>query len=259
MLNLETLRPEDIRRFRADAEMSRIELSQALGAGLRTIEDWEAGRRRPPPMLRMAFAALARSISPWEPDPPLGLDASRDDVEFHTDKIFVHQGDAHAEELSYQFSDCLPDGASPVEMLLCARMMDHADGYKPIHVCGKWTDRHKFGLITNMSFLPDGFEIRPTIIVECRLDESVKLLVVFIDKHRPGERLPEKLRAETGLIARGYRILSFSETDVLAHETSCADIIDLVISELVEEVYFEAGKIPYAWKSPNRRSYPTDG
>jgi DNA-binding XRE family transcriptional regulator len=253
MSDLKPLTPEDIRRFRTDSELSRSELAQALGAGLRTIEDWEAGRRRPPPMLRIAFAALARGIRAWKPDPPVGPDASPDDVDFHVAKMLAQRGDDHGENLAEQFSRFLAGGVSPAETLLCARMMDQTDGYNPLEIWEDWESRTQKGWRTNMAFRPDGFELRPTIIAESRHDDAVKPLVVFVDKHRPGERLPAKVRVETALIARGYRILSFSETDVLMNGPACAETVETVINELAEEALLEAGQISSAWKRPDRR------
>ena len=77
--------------------------------------------------------------------------------------------------------------------------------------------------------------------------------IIFVDRHRPGERLPAKVRIETALIARGFRVLSFSEIDVLVNGLTCAETIDLVIGELVDEVLFEAGQVQSAWKRPDRR------
>jgi hypothetical protein len=90
-------------------------------------------------------------------------------------------------------------------------------------------------------------------VAEARYDEVVKPLAVYVDQHRPGERLPAKVRIETALIARGYRVLSFSEVDVLVNGPICAETIELVISELVDEALFEAGQTNSAWKRPDRR------
>lgn len=253
MSDFEPLTPEDIRRFRTDEELSRNELAQALGAGLRTIEDWEAGRRQPPPILRIAFAALARGIGPWRPDPLIGPDASPEDVDFHVAKLLAQRGDDHGENLAEQFSRYLGVEASPAERLLCARMMDQTDGYNPLEIWETWESRIQKGWRTSMAFRPDGFDLRPTIVAEARHDEVAKPLVVFVDKHRPGERLPAKVRIETALIARGYRVLSFSETDVLMNGPTCAETIEMVIHELIDEALFEAGQISSAWKRPDRR------
>jgi hypothetical protein len=84
-------------------------------------------------------------------------------------------------------------------------------------------------------------------------DKVVKPLIVFVDNHRPGERLPAKVRIETALIARGFRVLSFSEVDVLVNSPSCTETVVTVIEELVEEVLFEVGHTTSAWKRPDRR------
>ncbi len=40
--------PEIIKNLRADTGLSRKDFAESLGIPLRTVEDWEAGRRKPP-------------------------------------------------------------------------------------------------------------------------------------------------------------------------------------------------------------------
>jgi hypothetical protein len=250
---LEAITADDIVRFRSQMEFSRGGLAAALGAGVRTIEDWEAGRRQPPILLRLAFAALARQTGAWVAVPILGPGATHAEVDVHVRNLLADRGHSHVVDLEDLFERALRDGASPAETLLCARLMDAHDGYNRIEILEDWNSRTIKGWRTAMAFRPDGFALRPTIVVEAREEAIVRSLAVFVDKHRPGERLPAKVQCETGLIAQGYRVLSFSETDVLVNGETCAETIDTVISELVDEVLHEAGHVNSAWVRPDRR------
>jgi DNA-binding transcriptional regulator YiaG len=42
--------PEEVRAFREEFGLTKAELVERLGSALRTVEDWEAGRRQSPSM-----------------------------------------------------------------------------------------------------------------------------------------------------------------------------------------------------------------
>ncbi|MFN7390324.1 helix-turn-helix domain-containing protein [Brevundimonas sp.] len=48
----------EIRTFRQELGLSQAAFAGRLGATVRTVEDWEAGRRSAPALLRRAFFAL---------------------------------------------------------------------------------------------------------------------------------------------------------------------------------------------------------
>ncbi len=60
------VRPEELRAFREEHRLSQRELASKTGAAARTIEDWEAGRRQAPAMLRVALSAVDHGLAPWE-------------------------------------------------------------------------------------------------------------------------------------------------------------------------------------------------
>lgn len=58
--------PDELRAFRqAVGGWSQAKLAEELGASTRAIEEWEAGRRAPPPFLRLALAAMNANLTPW--------------------------------------------------------------------------------------------------------------------------------------------------------------------------------------------------
>jgi DNA-binding transcriptional regulator YiaG len=60
--------PAELKAFRlAMGGWSQAKLGEMLGASTRGVEDWEAGRREPPAMLRLALAALNAGLEPWAP------------------------------------------------------------------------------------------------------------------------------------------------------------------------------------------------
>lgn len=249
----------EVRDFRTEHELTRPELAERLGASVRTIEDWEAGRRQPPPLLRLALSAVARRLTPWSPRTTLGPKAAFEDVASHVDRILADRADNHLDQLKDRFENALGLDATPAETLLCVAMMDTQDGYNPVDILEDWSARPQSGWRTSMAFRPDGFDLRPAIVAELRYNDAVRSLVVFVDAHRPGERLPAKVKIETALIARGFRVLSFSEADIFSNGATCAETVTTVIEELAEEVLFAAGHVTSAWKRADRRSELPDG
>jgi transcriptional regulator with XRE-family HTH domain len=62
----------EIRMFRQKLGLSQAKLAEILGLSTRAVEEWEAGRRTAPAMLRFAFAALNEGLEPWGVLPPEG-------------------------------------------------------------------------------------------------------------------------------------------------------------------------------------------
>jgi transcriptional regulator with XRE-family HTH domain len=87
--------PEEVRAFREEFGLTKAELVERLGSALRTVEDWEAGRRQSPSMLRVALAAVARELSPWRATPKLGPSSTMEDVDHVVRKMFARLGDNH--------------------------------------------------------------------------------------------------------------------------------------------------------------------
>jgi len=166
--------------------------------------------------------------------------------------MFARLGDDHAVDLSDLFDRCLSPDATVAERLLLAHCMEISNGYNRVDALEDWSSRPNMGWHTSMSFRPDLEGARPSLGFETRCDHVARQLAVFIDTHRPGERLPEKLRIETALVARGIRVISLSENDVFVNGASHMETIETVLTEMAEEVLLDSGHITRAWKRPNR-------
>lgn len=65
---------EEIRRLRNQTGLNRKEFSQHIGIPVRTLEDWEAGRRTPPEYIprliayQLKYEELVRKIEQEESD-----------------------------------------------------------------------------------------------------------------------------------------------------------------------------------------------
>lgn len=250
---LDELAGEDVKAFRDAHGLSRLDLADRIGGAVRTIEDWEAGRRQPPPLLRLVLAAIERKLEPWRLPTPIGPDSTPADIREAATRRFQLLGDDEVARHEDDYARALRDEATPAEMLILARMVHVSDGYQWTQLYDDWSQRPKSGWHTTFAFRPDFQAARPTIGFETRYDNVAKQLAVFIDIHRPGERLPEKVQAENALLARGIKVISFSALDVLADTERCTDTIEMVLGEIAEEVLFEAGQIEVAWKRPDRR------
>jgi DNA-binding transcriptional regulator YiaG len=55
---------EEIRIYRHAMKLTQAGLAEKLGASTRAVEEWEAGRRVAPAMLRLALAAIKADLAP---------------------------------------------------------------------------------------------------------------------------------------------------------------------------------------------------
>lgn len=67
MQDLPPMTPDDLRAARKMLGLSQRAFAEALGAGRRTVEEWEAGKNTPPQMVRLAISALYHGLKPWQP------------------------------------------------------------------------------------------------------------------------------------------------------------------------------------------------
>ena len=253
MTEIEQITPAEIRSFRDGLGLTQADLAARLGGSTRGVEDWEAGRRQPPAMLRLALSALARGVQPWTGPKQLRPGATMDDISEVASHRFAVLGDHYAIDIDDEWRRGLADTATPAEALLLAHVLGKSDGYNKIHALEDWSARPTKGWETNISHRPNVEGSSPSFMIACRDGDVEKQIAVFIDAIRPGERLPRKVQIETALIARGVRVLTFSETDVLVDPEAVSDTVETVISEVMDEVLVARGHIANAWVSPSRR------
>lgn len=254
MHHVDLLTGAEVRAFRDQHELTQAELAELIGGSKRGVEDWEANRRQPPAMLRLAFAAVSRKVAPWREVAPLRPGASMDDVRASAERRFADLGDRHAEAIADEWQSCLSPQGTPAEALLLAQLFDMSDGYNTVQVVEDWNARPKKGWHTSIGHRPNLEVAAPSFAVECRYDDAHRQIAIFVDAIRPGERLPRKVQVETALIARGIRVLVFSETDVLVDPEAVRETVETVIDEVTDEVLVAAGHIAKAWVSPSRRA-----
>ena len=58
---------DHIRAFRKRMGWTQAQLAERVGVSRRAVEVWESPDGNAPPMLGLAFAALAAGLEPWAP------------------------------------------------------------------------------------------------------------------------------------------------------------------------------------------------
>lgn len=242
-MDIPHITPAEIRSFRTARDLTQAQLAQRIGGSTRAVEDWEAGRRQAPPMVRLAFAAIRRDMAPWsEPTAETRLE-SREAVsraiEAHIDQTFADRAVRAWEGWSQETEDFPLAEAALLGFLMVAN-----DGYNEIERRWSWEGLPSSGWQTSMVWRPDlGNGLHPTAGFECRHNEHVRRLAVIVDSKRPNERLPARLRVEQALVDANFRVMTFSGDEVLADAEGCADRISFILSDLIDETLIAAGKI----------------
>lgn len=249
MFVLEDIRGDEIRAFRQDLDLTQAELAERLGGSTRAIEDWEAGRRQAPAMLRLALAAIRTHARPWS---PISVDPRYPDKEAVADLVRDRMFEAAADRAQNFYEawasthDVLPIG----EAAMIGFLETINDGYEPIRSVSNWDWLPQSGWQTSMVIKPSlGNGLHPNVAFESRHDEHFRRLAVFLDSKRPNERLPGRLRVEQALLDQNFRVMTFNGEEFLADPEGCADRISDVLSDMVEECLVAAERIP----PPRRR------
>jgi hypothetical protein len=156
-----------------------------------------------------------------------------------------------AEEIRQDFEDQLfanlPGNHSPADVVLLAHLITASDGYNDIRYCNvEWDKRPRSGFQTTLVYLAEPTPgLILTFCLECRCGGTARQLAIEIDRTRPAERLPAKLQRETALIAMDFRVMSFSETEVLTAPDVCRERVEAVLAEMAEQVMDEEhGRTP---------------
>ncbi|MDQ1153046.1 DNA-binding transcriptional regulator [Brevundimonas sp. SORGH_AS_0993] len=243
MPELLDLQPDELRTFRQNLDLTQAELAEKLGGSRRSIEDWEAGRRQPPAMLRLALAALRFDVRPWS---PITIDPRYPDRESVENSVRDRLHETASDRAQTKFENWLSDTASlPLaEAILLGFLETATDGYNDIEWTESWDRLPKSGWRTTMVVKPVlGNGLHPNVAFETRHDEHARRLAVFVDSKRPNERLPGRLRVEQALVDQGFRVMTFSGEEILADPEGCIDRITGVLMDLVDENLVAAGII----------------
>jgi hypothetical protein len=100
------------------------------------------------------------------------------------------------------------------------------------------------GWQTVMVYLPElEGGLTATFGFECRYEEHFRQLAILIDGHRPGERLPEKMERKRRLTSLDFRVMSFSEMEILADPAECRERVEGVLFDMVDELLVDSGQI----------------
>lgn len=154
----------------------------------------------------------------------------------------------HAEDLRFKLEETLhevlPGNHSPAETVLLAHLMTASDGYNHVTFVEDWSKRSQTGWVTTLGYLVElDRDLTVSFAFEIRYRDHVRQLAITIDWNRPGVRLPEKLQRENGLMARGIRVVSFTELEILANPEACRERVESVLVDLVDEVLVDGGAI----------------
>lgn len=245
--------PDEIKAFREELGLTQADLGQKLGGSKRSVEDWEAGRRQAPAMLRLAMAAVARGATPWSPSRVLTAKATMDDVDTEIRRHITSLATDLEYDLQHRFADNLPADASPAEAMLFAQTLGMNDGYNTVYPVAKLSEAPQSGFSVWVAVRAEFAGGVAALGFESREGKSVRRLAVFIDTHRRGERLPAKVSLEAALIAQGVRVFSLSEAEVLSDPEDCRERIETLLTEMAEECLHESGHIEKPWVRPDRR------
>ncbi|UDQ88806.1 hypothetical protein LJE71_21670 [Xanthobacter autotrophicus] len=148
-----------------------------------------------------------------------------------------------AEELKTNFEErflhVLPGNHSPAESVLLAHLMTCTDGYEDVRFIYDWNRRPKFGTGTIFSYLPDLSSIRAkaTFAFECLYGEVSNQLAVLIDFVNPGERLPFKIDNESRLRSFGFRVIQFTELEILSAPDACRERVEGVLWDMQSDLW----------------------
>jgi hypothetical protein len=148
---------------------------------------------------------------------------------------------ADLEEAHYS---ALPGNHSPADAILLAHLMTTTDGYNYVKVTMDWQKRPTAGWGTTLVYLAqleDRLLVR--FALECRHDGHARQLAIIIDDDRPGERVPQKMEFERKLSSLGFRVLQFTELEILSDPQACRERVEHVLSGMSDDVLVDAGII----------------
>lgn len=147
-------------------------------------------------------------------------------------------------DLEEAWNEVLPGNQSPAETVFIAHLFTAVDGFNDVKWLPDWTKRPRSGWQTSVCYFPElEGGLRATFALECRHHDHARQLAILIDGHRPGERLPAKMETERLLVTHGFRVMSFSELEIVTAPDECRERVEGVLSDMSHEVLEDAGVI----------------
>ncbi len=147
-------------------------------------------------------------------------------------------------DLEEAWNEALPGNQSPAETVFIAHLFTAIDGFNDVKWLTDWTKRPRSGWQTSVCYFPElEGGLRATFAFECRHDDHARQLAILIDAHRPSERLPVKMEMERLLVTYGFRVMSFSELEIIAAPDACRERVEDVLSDMSHGVLEDAGII----------------
>ena len=157
-------------------------------------------------------------------------------------RCFKEKADDFLTYLEETHHEMLPGNHAPADIVLLAYLMTATDGYKDVKIATDWNRLPKSGWETTLVYLPDlkagvhadfGFEVRD--------DAHVRQLAVLVDHHRPGEPVPEKVENERKLTSLGFRVVRFTELEILSDPDECRVRVEGILMDMVDGNWEDAG------------------
>lgn len=153
---------------------------------------------------------------------------------------FQSAADEYRDDLLSQWHEALPGNHSPAQAVLLAQLLTGHDGYNDFVWRGEWQNRVSSGWHTSLFYLADPF---PGMIfsfaLESRLDDAALQLAIIIEHDRPGERSPDKIALDNTLAAKGWRVFTVSEAEVLSDPADVRERIESIAFRMAEQLIEE--------------------
>jgi hypothetical protein len=157
-------------------------------------------------------------------------------------KRLRERADEVYQELKDAFNEALPGNHTPADALLLAHLMTASARYHFPKLVTEWECRGTDGWGTALCFVPTiADKLTVSFAYEVRYGAVSRGLAVLIDERSPGERTAEKMARERRLLALGYRVLSFSETEIFTSVETCRDRVEAILADMSREVLRDVG------------------
>lgn len=137
---------------------------------------------------------------------------------------------------------------SPIERLLAAELLFLTDGYNQVIYGG---DRENppngnFATLLQTQLPIEGF--RADFVLTCCFGANHHRVIVECDGHEFHERTKEQAKRDRSrdrvMTAAGHTVLRFTGSEIYADPKACAEQVAQIVTQRVDALLIEAGKIP---------------